>query len=156
MKRFNIFDDARLQVDEDEPDGYRAPYAKLAEHIGASRLAASVVALGAGQGVCPYHYELVEEEWLLVLSGTPTVRTPDGERVLQEGDVMCFPRGARGAHQISNRAPGPARVLIVSEHAPFAGTVYEDSDKLGVFGEGLRALFRRGDERDYWDGEQPL
>jgi uncharacterized cupin superfamily protein len=155
MRRFNLFDDAALGVDDDEPPGYRAPYAKLREAIGAERLAASVVLLGPGQAVCPYHYEVIEEEWLFVLAGTPTVRTPDGERVTQAGDVVCFPRGPAGAHKIANASEAPARVLIVSERAACAATVYEDSDKVGVFGPDLRMLFRRGDERDYWDGEGP-
>ena len=154
MKRFNLFDDARLGVDEDEPAGYGAPYAKLREHIGAERLAASLVVLGEGQAVCPYHYELVEEEWLFVLAGTPTVRTPAGEQVAGPGDVVCFPRGPAGAHKISNAAAEPARVLIVGERVELGAAVYEDSDKIGVVGSGLRSLFRRGDERDYWDGER--
>ncbi len=155
MRRFNLFDDALLHVDEDEPDGYRAPYAKLADHLDAAQLGASVVLLHEGQAVCPYHYELAEEEWLLVLSGTPTLRVPEGERVLEPGDLVCFPRGPAGAHQIVSAAREPARVLIVSEHRELAATVYEDSDKLGVYGPGLRLLFRRGDARDYWDGEPP-
>lgn len=154
MKRFNLFDDAALAVD-DEPPGYGAPYAKLRDNIGAELLAASVVVLGEGQAVCPYHYELVEEEWLFVLSGTPTVRTRGGEQVLEAGDVICFPRGPAGTHRIANDAPAPARVLIVSERAEVAATVYEDSDKVGVFAPDVRLLFRRGDQRDYWDGEGP-
>jgi uncharacterized cupin superfamily protein len=155
MKRFNVFDDTLLHVDHDEPDGYRAPYAKLREHLGATKLGATVVLLDPGQAVCPYHHELMEEEWLIVLSGTPTVRTPSGETVLDEGEVVCFPRGPAGAHQIANAAgaQGPARVLIVSEGAELAVVVYEDSDKVGVYGPGLEMLFRRDDERDYWDGE---
>ena len=50
------------------------------------RLVAGMVATGTtvyelppGQAICPYHYEYGEEEWLLVLSGTPTLRTPDGD-----------------------------------------------------------------------------
>ncbi len=81
------------------------------------------------------------------------MRTPEGERVHEAGDVVGFPRGPAGAHKISNAADAPARILIVSEHAEVAATVYEDSDKIGVFGPDLRLLFRRGDARDYWDGE---
>ena len=153
MKRFNVFDDARLAADPEEPEGYRAPYAKVADHLDVAKLAASVVLLAPGQAVCPYHYEVAEEEWLLVLAGSPTVRTPAGEQVLEAGDVLCFPRGPAGAHKVTNAGPQPARVLIVSEHAETAATVYEDSDKVGVFGPDLRLLFRRGDQREYWDGE---
>jgi uncharacterized cupin superfamily protein len=154
VKRFNLFDDSLLSVDEDEPDGYRAPYAKLQHHIGASLLGGTVVLLREGEAVCPYHYEQLEEEWLFVLAGTPTVRTTEGERVLEPGDVICFPRGPAGAHKIANAAAAPARVLIVSEHAELSAATYEDSDKIGVFGPDLRLLFRRRDARDYWDGER--
>ena len=154
MRRFNLFDDSVLGVDEDEPDGYRAPYAKVQHHVGASLLGGTVVLLRQGEAVCPYHYEQIEEEWLFVLSGTPTVRTPLGEREHEAGDVVCFPRGPAGAHKISNAAEAPARILIVSEHAEVAAATYEDSDKIGIFGEDLRLLFRRSDARDYWDGER--
>ena len=153
MKRFNLFDDARLKVDEDEPEGYGAPYAKPGDAVGAQLLGASVVLLHEGQALCPYHYELVEEEWLIVLSGTPTVRTPAGEEVFGPGDVVCFPRGPAGAHKIANAAVEPARVLMISERSPCAAAFYEDSDKVGVFGPQTRYLFRLGDARDYWDGE---
>ena len=38
-----------------------------------------VYELPPGQAVGPYHYEDPEEEWLLVVSGTPTLRHPGGE-----------------------------------------------------------------------------
>ena len=98
---FNLFD-AQLGIDDDEPDGYRAPYAKVRDQIGARRLAGTVVVLREGEAVCPYHYELVEEEWLFVLAGTPTVRTLSGEDTLVPGDIVCFPRGPGGAHKIAN------------------------------------------------------
>ena len=152
MKVFNVLDGA-LEPDATEPEGYGSPYAKLRESIGAQRLAGTVVVLGQDEWVCPYHYESVEEEWLLVLAGSVTVRTPEGEEVVGSGQVVCFPRGPAGAHQIGNRAPEPARALIVSERSLSAATVYPDSDKIGVFGPDVRLLFRRTDQRDYWDGE---
>lgn len=152
MNVFNVFD-AELNVD-DEPEGYRAAYASLRDPIGAEHLSATVVVLHEGQAVCPYHFEIGEEEWLFVLEGSPSVRTPAGEELLAAGDVVCFPRGPAGAHKIHNGASDPARVLIVSERAETAAaTVYEDSDKIGVFAPGTRLLFRRSDARDYWDGE---
>jgi hypothetical protein len=39
----------------------------------------------------------------VVLRGRPTLRTPEGERELVEGDVACFMRGAAGAHQCAER-----------------------------------------------------
>jgi uncharacterized cupin superfamily protein len=152
MRVVNLLDVA-LEVDHDEPDGYRAPQLKVREQLGAERLASAVMLLRQGEAVCPYHYELAEEEWLLVLEGTPSVRTPEGTEVLAPGDVVCFPRGPEGAHKVFNEAEAPARVWMVSERAETAATVYEDSDKIGIYAPGVRQLFRRSDERDYFDGE---
>jgi len=49
-----------------------------------------------------------------VLAGTPRLRTPDGVRTLQPGAVVCFPRGERDAHRVSNAGDDRARVLIFS------------------------------------------
>ena len=152
MKVFNVLEGA-LALGDSDPGKYHAPFAKAGQAIGAQRLAATAIVLEQGRAVCPYHYELAEEEWLLVLEGTPAVRTPSGEETLAAGDVVCFSRGPEGAHQIFNEAAQPARILIVSERAECAASVYEDSDKIGIYAPGTRHLFRRSDERDYYDGE---
>jgi uncharacterized cupin superfamily protein len=154
MKVFNVLD-GPLSADETEPEGYGSPYAKVRENIGAEKLAGTVAVLSTDEWVCPYHYELVEEEWLFVLEGAAIVRSPDGEHTVQAGELVCFPRGPAGAHQIGNTAHEPCRILIVSERALCAATYYETSDKIGVFGPSTRYLFRREDARDYWDGEPP-
>ena len=80
----------------------------------------------------PYHYEYVEE-WLLVVDGTVAVRVPDGELALARGDLLRFPAGADGAHQIRNRADKTARVLLFSKASVPAVSVYPDTDTIGVW-----------------------
>jgi hypothetical protein len=46
------------------------------------------------------------------------------------------------------------RLLILSSSADVEIAVYPDSEKIGVFGEGLRALFKQGSEVDYFEGEE--
>ncbi len=48
------------------------------------------------------------------MRGQPTLRTPEGKQALEEGDVVAFPRGEEGAHQVSNRTDAPIRVLMLS------------------------------------------
>jgi len=74
----NVFE-AELQTDEGDPAGYNASYVRLGPLIGASKLGMTVYGLPPGQSICPYHYEYGNEEWLLVLEGTPTLRHPGGE-----------------------------------------------------------------------------
>jgi len=99
---------------------------------------------------------------LIVLSGRPSLRTPDGWRELAEGEVVAFPRGEAGAHQVANRGDDPARVLIVSEMNAPDLTIYPDTGKVAVFGrapgsrdEGIQQAFRSEDAVGYWDGEEP-
>jgi uncharacterized cupin superfamily protein len=139
------------QQDEGDPAGYETPYARVGPLIGAVALGASVYVLNEGQGVCPYHYEYGNEEWLLVLEGRPVLRTPEGERELEAGDVLCFREGPEGAHKVENRRPDVVRIVIFStKHNPSI-SIYPDSDKIGVWPPGK--LFRLDDAVDYWEGE---
>jgi uncharacterized cupin superfamily protein len=150
----NLFDTPRNR-DEDDPAGYEVPYARIGPAIGASALGMSVYELAEGQSICPYHYEYPEEEWLLVLEGTPTLRDPEGETVLAPGDLVHFPVGPEGAHKITNRASGTALVAMVSTKSNPAIAVYPDSDKIGVWSgdDEVKHLFPRSAAVDYWAGE---
>ena len=88
--------------------------APVGPSIGAEQLGGSVYELDPGESTCPYHYEGVEEEWLLVLAGTPTLRDPEGEHELAAGDLVCFPPGPEGAHKVTNRSGAVARILMLS------------------------------------------
>src|SRR4051812_35978838 len=144
-----------MEWDDDDPEGYRAGAARLGPRLGASLLGGTVYELPAGQSICPYHYEYGDEEWLVVLSGRPSLRHPNGEDELEAGDVVCFPPGREGAHKVTNRTAETIRVLMLSTRSRPAIAVYPDSDKIGVF-SGDRAdtlLVRRESAVDYYDGE---
>jgi uncharacterized cupin superfamily protein len=114
-----------------------------------------VYELPPGQSICPYHYEYGEEEWLVVLSGRPTLRTPEGSAALEPFDVAFFPIGPAGAHEILNHTAEPARVLMWSTVVTPTATAYPDSDKVGVW-TGDKAedvIVRRSSRVDYYDGE---
>ena len=78
-------------------------------------LGATVYELGPGN-FSVYHFHHGAEELLVVLRGTPTLRTPEGERVLSEGDVVHFPAGPDGAHGLRNDTDAAARFLVASDH----------------------------------------
>jgi uncharacterized cupin superfamily protein len=154
MKRTNI-GDPEFSWDESDPEGFRAGMARLGKLLGAAETGITVYELPPGQAVCPYHYECGEEEWLLVLSGTPTLRTPAGEERLAAWDVACFPRGPEGAHGIRNETEEHARVLMFSTVVVPTATVYPDSDKVGIWTGDPESdvLVRRSSKVDYYDGE---
>src|SRR5919202_714655 len=76
-------------------------------------LGATVYELDPGNFVV-YHFHHAWEELLVVLRGRPTLRTPDGERELAEGESVHLPLGAAGAHGIKNETEGRVRFLMAS------------------------------------------
>jgi uncharacterized cupin superfamily protein len=104
----------------------------VAAAAGSSELAMFLYDIDPGRSSSPYHYEYAEE-WLLVVDGVVTVRTPDGEQTLERGDLVRFPAGAAGAHKVMNRGEAPARTLLFSSARVPAVSVYPDSDKIGVW-----------------------
>jgi uncharacterized cupin superfamily protein len=76
-------------------------------------LGATVYELDPGDFVV-YHFHHAWEELLVVLRGEPTLRTPDGERRLAEGDSVYFPLGPDGAHGLKNETDSPVRILMAS------------------------------------------
>jgi uncharacterized cupin superfamily protein len=147
--------------DFDEPrrhPGFNCDRARVGRQAGCERLGASVWSIPAGETAYPYHFHLGEEELLFVLSGRPSLRTPSGWRELEEGEVVAFPIGERGAHQFANRTADEVRVLAISTGGAPDIVLYPESGKVGAFerrpeGGGLYALFRAGDAVDYWEGE---
>jgi uncharacterized cupin superfamily protein len=76
-------------------------------------LGASVYKLGPGNWV-PFHFHHAREELLVVLQGRPTLRTSEGSRQLDEGEVVHFATGPAGAHGLSNETDAPVRYLMAS------------------------------------------
>jgi uncharacterized cupin superfamily protein len=127
----------------------------VARALGSAGTAMYIYDLSPGQSGGPYHYEY-EEEWLLLVEGSVVLRTPDGERTLQRGDLVCFPPGPAGAHKIMNRSDLPARTLMFSSSRVPAVSVYPDSNKIGVWpgNEADDLVFSRDTAVPWSDGEE--
>lgn len=123
--------------------------------VGSKAMAMYIYDIGPGSGACPYHYEHVEE-WLLVVDGAVTVRTPDGELTLERGELACFPAGPDGAHKVMNRSDAPARCLMFSQLRTPAVSVYPDSDKVGIWtsDDDPGMFFERGTAVTWGHGEE--
>lgn len=153
MDVFNLHGDEWDRVEERE--GWRSRDAWVGARLGAELIGGSLYELQAGDRLWPYHTHHANEEWLIVVRGTPTLRTPDGEQELREGDVACFRRGPDGAHQVSNRTSSPVRVLMLSTLLAPEIVEYLDTGKVGTRdARGNRlTLSRPGPPAEYWEGE---
>jgi uncharacterized cupin superfamily protein len=156
MANINILDPLEAR---DHP-GFTARRGRLGWALGTDRIGVSVWEVDPGECAYPYHFHLTEEELVVVLEGRPSVRTPDGWRQAAPGDVLAFPVGPQGGHQIANFSDAIVRLLAVSTSGAPDVVVYPESDKIGVFERlpdrrGLFTLFRRSDAVSYHDGETP-
>ena len=150
----NLFDDEGWLGRTWPPE--REGYVWRRKRVAGDHLGAGLIELPPGESTFPYHYELGNDELLVVASGRPTLRTPDAERELAPGDCVLFPSGPEGAHKVTNRSEAAVRVLLVSNFALPRAAVQVDSNKMMVrWGPGSdeRRWFFVGDEAGYWDGE---
>jgi uncharacterized cupin superfamily protein len=149
----NVYEQA-FEYDQTDPPGYRAGVTRIGRDAGGKDLIIKQFEIPSGEALCPYHYEY-EEEWLLVVEGTATVRTPDGERPAPRGALMCFPAGPAGAHKVANHGDETVLALMWSSAREPSVSVYPDSDKMGVWAGEDHVLLRRSDGHvDYYDGER--
>jgi uncharacterized cupin superfamily protein len=159
----NIFRPDWERQDPSRPKPFTARAAPVGHQAGGRRLGASVYELSPGEATFPFHYHFGNEELLIVLAGRPSLRSLDGMRQLEAGEVVAFPIGPAGAHRIDNRGNEPARLLMISTMRAPEVVVYPDSDKIGARShvgaarpgepERVRKNFRARDAVDYWDGE---
>src|SRR3954447_17184741 len=154
MRKVNIAS-PEFTFDAEDPDGYHAGMFRFGKQLGAATTGTSVYELPPGQQLCPYHYEYGDEEWLIVLDGRPTLRTPEGTDELAPWDVVFFPPGPDGAHAVRNDTDETVRLLMYSTVNHPAATVYPDSDKIGIWtgNEADSLLVRRSSKVEYYDGE---
>jgi uncharacterized cupin superfamily protein len=157
----NVFE-PEFDASQERP-GFTYRRARLGRQAGAERLGASLYEIPPDEATFPYHAHLGNEEMLIVLSGRPSLRTPEGWRELSEGEVVAFPVGESGAHQVANHSEAAARVLVLSEMNAPEVNLYPDEEKVGALkrapgsaGEGGQWFFRHAEgEQDYWQGVKP-
>jgi|GEM_PF-416684 uncharacterized cupin superfamily protein len=129
--------------------GYRWRGASVGKRLRSARVGAAAYDLLSDEDRSwPYHFHHGMEEWLLVVDGTPTLRHLGGEWELKAGDLVCFPPGPQGGHQLR----GPGTVLLFSANRSPEAVEYPDSGKIAIRPPGK--ILRAEPELDYWEGEE--
>jgi uncharacterized cupin superfamily protein len=131
----NIWDDEWGE----QPEDWSGGGGRSKRLVGGGRfLGASLYELDRGNFVL-YHAHHGSEELLIVLRGRPTLRTPAGERQLDEGEVVHFPSGPEGAHGIRNDTDGTVRYLMAGTRV--SPEIIEYPDRKQVTGQSKHGIF---------------
>jgi uncharacterized cupin superfamily protein len=132
-------------------------FAGRRKELGGERLTAGLWELPPGKRSFPMHVHYVTEEAMWVISGRAKVHTADGDVAIGPGDYVSFPAGGP-AHQLINDGNEPLLYLAMSAVQGFDIVEYPDSDKVaarvGTSQNAKRFIFRKGDQVDYWEGEE--
>jgi len=90
-----------------------------------------------------------------IISGQGTLRTPDGEKIVSEGDVIVMPANENGAHRLTNTSDTPLVYLEVKTAITPEICIQPDSKKAvliappTVFGKA----YKIDSDVNYLDGE---
>lgn len=153
----NIFDsEFEREVDQGP---FSVKGVSVGRQAGSKEIGATVYELAPGKRNFPYHAHHGFEEMIVVLEGSPTIRTPEGERELRRGDVHCFGKGSQSAHQVINNTGAAVRFLMLSSISDADFAEYPDGGKLAVFSgewgtpDSFRKLVAAEPEVGYFEGE---
>ena len=132
-------------------EAFRAARSSVGVPAGAGSLNFDVRRLDPGEFSSLYHFHRHAEELFMMISGTATLRTPDGMHTLQEGDIAFFETGADGAHQLYNHGDEPCIYLDIRTFLGCDIAEYPDSGRLLVVPTMER--FDKSASTGYFDGE---
>lgn len=124
----------------------------LADIVGSKHLQFNVKSLDPGKYSYPYHFHRNAEELFVILSGSATLRTPDGFEEINEGDIIFFEVGASGAHQVYNHTNEPCKYLDIRTFNEIDICEYPDTGKINIL--PYQEIFQTEDKVSYFKGEE--
>lgn len=102
----------------------------------------------------PYHFHRYAEELFMIISGSATLRTPNGLEIVNSGDLIFFEKGETGAHQLYNHTTETCVFLDIRTYLGYDIAEYPDSDKI-LLAPSFE-IFNKDSQADYFDGEKNI
>ncbi|TRO95198.1 cupin domain-containing protein [Glycocaulis profundi] len=130
---------ARPAADIEETSGTRYPpphdapcraraWRALGDAFGLSQFGVNLVRLEPGVWSSQRHWHALEDEFVYVLEGAPTLATDAGEQVLGPGDCAGFAAGVKDGHVLKNLSDDTVLFLVVGSRIPEDHGEYSDID----------------------------
>ena len=153
-----IFKNDKIEFKEDpnKIDNYRLFTAspRLASVVNSKNLIFDSRLLNPGQFSFPYHFHRNAEELIMVISGSMTMRSPDGFEIMTKGDIVFFEMGETGAHQFFNHSTEPCTYLDIRTLIGIDVCEYPDSGKINVI--PYYEVFEKRSKVEYFKGEENI
>jgi len=140
------------------PSNYPEPFASrmagrekrpLGDWFGLSDFGVNVTQLQPGSCSALRHAHSVQDEFIYVLQGEPTLITDQGETPLKRGMCAGFPAGTGDAHHLVNRTATIAVVIEIGSRTPGDTAIYPDDDIEATLGADGKWVFTHKDGSPY-------
>ena len=145
-----------FKEDANKIDNYRilSDITRLKKGIKPQNLNFDIRQLNPGQYSAPYHFHRYAEELFMIISGTATLRTPEGLEVVNAGDLIFFETGETGAHQLFNHSDEPCTYLDIRTYIGYDVAEYPDSNKI-LLAPSFE-IFNKDTTVKYFEGEEDI
>jgi len=149
-------EDRNFAENPNKIDGFRifSDNSRVSNGIVPKNLNFDIRSLNPSQCSAPYHFHRYAEELFMILSGSSTLRTPNGFEIVKTGDIIFFEMGDSGAHQLYNHTDIPCQFLDIRTDIGFDVCEYPDSNKLFI--APTYEIFDKGSMANYFDGEEQI
>jgi uncharacterized cupin superfamily protein len=127
---------------------------RLASVVNSRNLIFDLRLLNPGQFSFPYHFHRNAEELMMVISGSMTMRSPDGFEIIGKGDIVFIETGETGAHQFFNHSTEPCTYLDIRTLIGIDIVEYPDSDKINVM--PAYEIYEKKSKVNYFKGEENI
>lgn len=90
---------------------------RLGDYFGLTNFGINLTELAPGSVSALLHHHTTQDEFIYVVSGTPTLVLDDKEYLLGPGDCCGFKAGAGVGHQLVNKSSLPVQYLEIGDRA---------------------------------------
>jgi len=125
---------------------------RLAETCGAKHFMFDIRQLDSGKYSFPYHFHRNAEELIYIMSGSLTLRSTEGLKIINKGELVFFELGETSAHQLYNHETIPCVYLDIRTTPGIDVTEYPDSGKVNIF--PFKLIFEKHTKVGYNKGEE--
>ena len=117
----------------------------LGDLFGLRNFGVNLTRLAPGAASSLRHAHTVQDEFVYILEGEPTLLTDAGETRLRPGMCAGFPSGTGDAHCLVNRTEGDVVYLEIGDRSPSDAVTYPEDDLKAEMGADGKWRYSRKD-----------
>lgn len=135
-----------------KPSNYPEPFASrmvgrekrpLGDLFGLTRFGVNLTRLAPGAVSALRHAHTLQDEFIYVVEGNPTLHTDEGLTRLEPGMCAGFRAGSGNAHRLLNETDADVLYLEIGDRTPGDAATYPDDDLEAAMVDGRWAFVRK-------------